>query len=249
VDAAYARGYEQLFHEHWWSRARVVYIERELRRFCPARGFGAILDVGCGNGLLFPVLRRYGEPEGVEPDASLLTESGREHGRIHLTPFDRRFRPGHRYGLILMLDVLEHLPDAEAALSYAAELLAPGGRILVTVPAFRALWTSHDAINHHHVRYSRKSLRRIATAAGLQLSRSAYLFGWLVPVKLAVRLAEAALGPQATTLHRTPPQVINQLLYGVSRAEQAFCGRLLPAGSSLLAWLLPTAPETGSAGS
>jgi 2-polyprenyl-3-methyl-5-hydroxy-6-metoxy-1,4-benzoquinol methylase len=53
---------------------------------------------------------------------------------------------GHR--LILMLDVLEHVAAPERLRRRAGDLLTPGGRILVTTPAFRWLWTRHDDLNH-----------------------------------------------------------------------------------------------------
>jgi SAM-dependent methyltransferase len=234
MDPGYAAGYRDLYRRHWWWRAREFAILREIRRLQPQGGWGRILDVGCGDGLLFDRLQAFGRVEGVEPDQALLDPAGPHRGAIHVGPFDDRFRPAHRFGLILMLDVLEHMAAPEAALRHAVGLLEPGGSVLVTVPAFPQLWTRHDDLNRHICRYTRGSFRALAVRAGLEIARERYLFQWLAPVKLGVRALEA-LGMGSETLPSVPPAAVNRLLEVMSRGEIAIALRLpLPFGSSLL---------------
>jgi SAM-dependent methyltransferase len=242
VDADYAAQYERLYFEHWWWRARERFLDEELRKRSPAGGFGSILDVGCGNGLAFPFLRRFGEPEGIEPDASLVTQTGEARGRIHRAPFDQTFEPGRRYGLVLFLDVLEHLDRPVEALAHAGALLQPeGGAVAVTVPALPALWTSHDTRNHHRRRYTRSLFEEQARQARLVVVASQYWFGWLAALKLLARAVEAVLGPRRQ--HAVPPLWFNATLYRLARLERAVWRRSCPVGSSLFFWL---EPEAGS---
>lgn len=243
MDAGYGARYADLYARHWWWRAREALVLRTIAGLAPAAGFGAILDVGCGDGLLLPRLVPFGEPLGLEADGALVTAAGRARGRIQVAPFDRRFQPGRRFGLITMLDVLEHLDEPVAALAHAAALLRPGGVVLLTVPAFRLLWTGHDEVNHHRTRYTRASLGREARAAGLLVRRQRYFFHWLVAPKLLVKLRErlAAGVPRPAAV---PPPHINRAAELLSRLEQASWGRLpLPFGSSLLAILAPAAGD------
>ena len=232
----YAAAYRDLYERHWWWRAREPMLIREIEGHRPAAGWGSILDVGCGDGLFFDQLVRFGQVWGVESDVTLVPADSRHRGRLHLGPFDSTFKPGRRFGLVLMLDVLEHLPDPVAALRKAADLLEPGGRVLITVPAFQVLWTSHDDLNHHFVRYRRRSLDPVVERAGLRMLSSRYCFQWLFPVKLGVRVLErvgAVSGNPATV----PPEWLNRTLLALTRVEQETIGRLgLPFGSSLLAW-------------
>ena len=147
------------------------------------------------------------------------------------------FEPGRRYALVLMLDVLEHFPDPAVRLKRAVELLAPGGAIVLTVPAFLSLWTSHDELNRHFTRFTRKRLAAAAREAGARIETSQYFFHWMFPVKLAAHLREA-VRPAPPTPPRIPPPWLNGLLYRVSRCEQA-AARLWapPFGNSLLAVL------------
>src|SRR5690606_16997046 len=117
-----------------------------------------ILDIGCGDGLLFDRLTHLGPVEGIEPDAALLDPAGPWRSRIHVKPFDRSFRPERSFARILMLDVLEHLDDARSAIEHVHDLLQPGGKFYCTVPAFRSLWTNHDVLNQHVTRFRRKEL-------------------------------------------------------------------------------------------
>lgn len=235
MDPEYARRYRTLYREHWWWRARRRYLLERLHELRPAGGWSRILDVGCGEGLFFDDLGAFAdEVEGVEPDADLVPDDACRARRIHVRPFDASFRPGRRYGLVLMLDVLEHLDDPDGALRHAARLLEPGGTLLATVPAFRWLWTSHDVINHHRTRYDRPSLRALAARAGVEVDRMEYFFHWTVPAKLLVRAWEAVLRPEPA-YPTVPPGWLNALLFGLSRLEQAALGPLdLPFGSSLM---------------
>ncbi len=234
MDPRYAQLYRDLHERHWWWRARERMILAQLRRLRPAAGFGAVLDVGCGDGLWFERLQEFGAPEGLEPDAAIVSDESRRRFSFHLCPFDESFDPGKRYGLVLLLDVLEHLPDEGAALGLAARLVRPDGKLVLTVPAFRALWTAHDDLNLHRTRYTRGELVRALAAAGFRVRDARYFFHWLVPVKLLVRARERLAGadPQPP---RVPPAPWNRLFYLLSRLEQRLWFLRLPFGSSILA--------------
>ena len=118
---------------------REAAILREVGRLLGPGGSHNILDVGCGDGLLFDKLAPYGHVEGVEVDPLTVSADGPWRQRIHIGPFDESYRPERQFDLILMLDVLEHLPKPAAALQHAASLLSRDGVVLVTVPAFRAV--------------------------------------------------------------------------------------------------------------
>jgi 2-polyprenyl-3-methyl-5-hydroxy-6-metoxy-1,4-benzoquinol methylase len=233
MDPAYALEYRTLHHTHWWWRAREDFLVERIRELSPAGGFGPILDVGCGDGLFFEALSQFGAPEGVESDPSTMSAAAERFGMIHRQPFDDAFHPGRRYGLVLMLDVVEHLADDRACLARGAELLAPGGLLLATVPAFQALWTSHDRWNHHYRRYSRDRFAGLVAATGVEILAARYFFHWPAPVKLLVRLKEW-LARTEPSLPATPAPLINRMLYWLSRLEALTVGRLdLPFGSSL----------------
>jgi trans-aconitate methyltransferase len=234
VDPAYALAYRTLYRTHWWWRARERMVVALLRSYLAERAH-RILDIGCGAGLFFEELEQFGEVEGVEADVTMKTGSQSVDGRIHWGPLES-FRPAHQFSAVLMLDVLEHLPNPAEGLRHAVRVLQPGGVLVVTVPALPMLWTSHDVINQHLVRYTRRTLGSLAAQTGLIPERLQYFFHWLVPAKLVVRLFEQ-MGPHrnAPSLPRTPVFPINDGCYLVSRLEQiCFGAHPFPFGSSLL---------------
>ena len=91
----------------------------------------------------------------------------------------RRFQPDS----CVCLNVLEHIAEDAAALRAMAAILPRGGRIVLLVPAFPALYGPIDRDLGHHRRYRRGSLRRVAETAGLEVKKLHYLnsagfFAW-----------------------------------------------------------------------
>jgi 2-polyprenyl-3-methyl-5-hydroxy-6-metoxy-1,4-benzoquinol methylase len=240
MDAEYGARYAELYRRHWWWRARERVILDALHRHQPRAGWHNILDVGCGDGLLFDELEKLSGAqlvEGVEPAAALVSPDTSRRARIHVQPFDASFDFGRRYSLILMLDVLEHLSDPSAALRHATELLEPDGILLATVPSLMSLWTRHDDHNHHYIRYDKAHFRALVTDAGLCLDECRYFFHWMVAAKLATRLKEALI-PGKPLPPSVPPSALNEGIYALSRLEERVMALLrlrMPFGSSLLA--------------
>lgn len=98
------------------------------------------LDVGCGTGELLRVLVGAGwEAVGTEP-APGIAEVGRAAG-LHVeastaADYIARWRADAEapFGGVVLLNVLEHIPDPAGLLIEVTEALAPGGRLIVRVP-------------------------------------------------------------------------------------------------------------------
>jgi SAM-dependent methyltransferase len=74
-----------------------------------------------------------------------------------------------RFGSILAFEVLEHVQDDRGFLAQAFDLLAPGGRMLVSVPAHQRRFSAWDEMVGHFRRYEREELRARFTEAGFQV--------------------------------------------------------------------------------
>jgi 2-polyprenyl-3-methyl-5-hydroxy-6-metoxy-1,4-benzoquinol methylase len=234
LDPNYGKRYRELYERHWWWRAREEILVDELHRRLPKSASLSILDVGCGDALFFDRLGEFGEVEGIESDPNLVAPDGPNRARITVAPFDASFQPPKNYDLIVMLDVLEHLDAPEQALCRALLLLKHGGIIIVTVPAFRLLWTNHDRLNQHRTRFTKRSFARLARASGMEIMASRYFFMWLSVAKLALRMTEAIL-PAHPRIPSIPSPVVNDFMYRISRIEEKLTRVLpIPIGSSLL---------------
>jgi 2-polyprenyl-3-methyl-5-hydroxy-6-metoxy-1,4-benzoquinol methylase len=231
MDAAYTAAYSRLYREHWWWRSRERILLQKIDQLLAGSPNARILDVGCGAGLFFDALDTYGHVDGIESDAIAVEQSGRWRHRIHLGEF-ATFQATAAYDLILLLDVLEHLQRPDVLLGQCVGRLAPGGAMIVTVPAFDWLWTAHDDLNHHVKRYTAAEMARLVRASGLTVVETGYLFQSLVLPKLLVRAKEAISAGQAE-VPRVPRRLLNLALAAWFRCEYAIAG-WLPFGSSVM---------------
>jgi SAM-dependent methyltransferase len=99
-----------------------------------------------------------------------------------------RFRPDS----VVCVNVLEHIEDDRTALRSMAEILVPGGVIVLLVPAFEALYGPIDRNLGHYRRYRRGALVELARAAGLEIGKLHYVnaagfFGWWVNARVLRR--------------------------------------------------------------
>ncbi len=231
---------------HWWYRGRRRIIRAELDRL-PLPADARVLDAGCGSGRTLQELVDYGQVSGLELNteaAELARERGLGEvviGRLEELPWD-----DSTFDLITCLDVIEHVPDDVAALVELRRVCRPGGWLLVTGPAYQALWSRHDEANHHYRRYSRPRLRSSAAAAGWRIERVSAFNSLLLAPAAAVRLAQRRFGTTdryTSDLDLGPAWLNNVLEWPLAlEAKWLAGGRTLPAGLSLLA-LLRRPPE------
>ena len=92
--------------------------------------------------------------------------------------------------LVTSMDVIEHLDD-DAALADYRRVLRPGGKLLLTVPAYQWLWSDHDVWAAHRRRYSRRTLRAAVEQAGFRPGRVTYFNSFLVPPAAVLRRTPA----------------------------------------------------------
>jgi hypothetical protein len=88
----------------------------------------------------------------------------------------------------LAFNVLEHIDDDVAALASMRSLVAPGGTVVLIVPAFESAMSDFDVAVGHFRRYSRASLSQALGSAGLRPVEIRYvnpmgLIAWYVAVK------------------------------------------------------------------
>lgn len=226
---------------HWWYVARREILHDLVAREVKLPADARILEIGCGTGHNFAMLRRFGRLDAIEVDGAARALASRRLGHaVAAAPLPELggIADG-AYHLIALLDVLEHVDEDEAALASIAAKLAPGGRILVTVPAYRWMWSAHDVAHHHKRRYSRRSLKRVIEAAGLRVHRLGYFNSLLFPLAAAVRIAGRLTGKTESD-DRMPPAPLNRLFRTIFALERHLVGRVpLPAGVSLFALLGP----------
>src|SRR5512141_2802769 len=97
MDPPYARRYRDLAARHWWWRARNDAVRRDVSRLLAGRRDAGVLDIGCGDAVLFRFLSGFGHVEGLEPDPAVVSPDSPWAARIARRPFDASFAPGRRF--------------------------------------------------------------------------------------------------------------------------------------------------------
>ena len=237
-----AEGHDTCFalEDHsFWFRHRNRCIAGVVSRFPPPQGL-PLIDVGGGNGYVAKMLHESGlRTILVEPGASGLYNA-RKRGLpelVQASTDDLEFVP-RSIGAIGLFDVIEHIPDDEAALRALHPILAPGGMIYATVPAHAWLWSSADEHAGHQRRYTRRSLEDLFRNCGYEPVFVSYYF-WPLPAPMLFKrvLLERFSrrrdhADRAQSEHATTSRGIDRLLsWEASRLGR---GRRVPLGASCI---------------
>lgn len=222
---------------HWWFVGRRAIINDLLKRRVIARNAPRILEAGCGTGGNLDLLASFGDVEAFELNDVARELARRKSGRDVKSGSlpDGLEEVAGPFDIIALFDVLEHVEADRESLKSLASRLAPGGKIVLTVPAIPALWSDHDKRHHHHRRYSRRGLRQAIEDAGLNVVYVSYFNFFLLPLAIVQRfLSRYARGP--AKLDAEPPALINNMFAAIFAAERHFLSRTrLPIGLSLCA--------------
>ena len=232
---------------HYWFTARNRIIRASLAEVLGDLRGRAVLDIGCGTGFVLADLERAGMVStGVDmhPDAV-----ARARQRLVGTAVCARASQLDQWGCydaVLLCDVIEHSANDVGLLAEAGRLAKLGGCILVTVPAFRSLWTEIDDMAGHKRRYTARLLHSSLKRAGLAPVFIRYFNILSLPLQFLQRLAARGRSDVASlraVADRVPPAPMNKLLGWMALADLPL-GRLgIPAGGSLIAVAQPASIE------
>jgi len=183
----------QVEQDSFWFGHRNACLGAVVERYPPG---GLFLDIGGGNGYVALALQSIGiEVALLEPGPAGARNAVQRGVRqvVCAALEDVDFQPGSVAGAGLF-DVLEHIPDDAGLLRTVHRLLAPDGRLYLTVPAYQWLWSPEDELAGHCRRYTLDGLRRVVERAGFQVEFATYFFTFLPLPILGARVMPYRLG-------------------------------------------------------
>jgi 2-polyprenyl-3-methyl-5-hydroxy-6-metoxy-1,4-benzoquinol methylase len=228
VDAEYTDQDHQFRESDEYARAKYDITLRWLGN--PANGRFRLLNIGCGAGLFNELAHRAGySVEACEPDPvayASAAESAPDGVTVHRAGlFDAPFVPGAH--VVVMHDVLEHIEDEVAAIEAIRQAVAPGGRVIISVPALQSLFGFHDQRLGHFRRYNHRSLRA-ALEGSFRIERMRYVGLSLIPVTV---LYSRLLRRPYPTGAATDSSLISRVFAVLCRAEARIP---MPIGTSVM---------------
>jgi SAM-dependent methyltransferase len=209
---------------HWYYQSKILplyaYTRKLLKTVMPL----TIVDVGSGSGF-FAISLEKQYPDKISkvylvdinytPEEMTATKGKKIEKVLQI--------PGSiENGLIILMDVLEHLEDDLKMLNeIKASCRGDNNYFFITVPAFTSLWSGHDVYLGHYRRYKIATLSEVLNKAGYHIKSTYYLYGSLFPMVWAARKLSNLKKKEATSNMKPFNPLVNKVLLGLTSAEMA----------------------------
>lgn len=225
--------------EHFWFMSRIDAFLRLCKKHVPLDAPLHCFEIGCGNGL---VRRQLEKKTGWTIDGGDINLKALElntglRGKTYLYNIhDRRPELANAYDVVILFDVLEHIPDTKEFLESCLYHLKPGGYLFLNVPALNRFKSHYDEVVGHIRRYSKSRMAAEFSALDARVTDQRYWALSLVPLLLLRKWFGKKSGSEKEIVENglePPAELFNKLLYLVLKTENT----LLPAppvGASLL---------------
>lgn len=173
---------------HPWELARATVLTRTLLGLTKHKQRLEIADIGAGDCFFASELSRILEKSGIAADIVCIDTGYNDATKTvngkNITKANSISESGdNAYDMLLLLDVAEHVENDCLFLEELNGMMKDSARILVTVPAFQSLFSSHDTYMKHHRRYSRKGLCDLMDGTGYKVEKCHYFFSSLFLIR------------------------------------------------------------------
>ncbi|MFT4519782.1 MAG: hypothetical protein ACI9JM_002179 [Halioglobus sp.] len=236
-DMCYPTGIEH----HWWTVARNKLLANILRQEGgESRPF---LEVGCGRGLVVKSLKDSGlNIRGVELADVRPTEGAQLLVDTNTDACDWATEHGSDITGLLLLDVIEHLPEPEEFLKKLVSSFPNLAVVVITVPTCKELWSNYDDYYGHHRRYSLKMLATLSQ----DLNWTTKSMGYFFRISYFPMLLMSLLGVKRNLSFTAPGKAmrpLHRLVSSLSHIEQSIIPRRIKGTSAYAVYHLNSAKQ------
>lgn len=221
---------------YWWHRAKRELVLSLVKEHFPAPG--RVLEGGIGSSRTLIELQKCGYkvagldimPEAVAHAHARGLDDVQEHNLMEPWPVEPQ-----SLNAVLLLDVIEHISDPIRVLEHATSALAPGGGVIITVPAYQWLYGDWDRELGHYRRYSRYDFKRQVSKAGLTIEKLGFWNSFTLPPAMAIRSYQKCFPKDRPASFPRVSPTTNQLLGWMAAKERQLMKYItVPCGLSLV---------------
>jgi len=216
---------------HWWFAARRSILRRVVDAIAPVHSGArpSVVDIGCGVASTLTAFHPDYACIGYDPSPDAIEFARERHPdfELHVGTAAEAAEVLARVDVVLLNDVIEHVPDDHALLESVVARMKPGANLIVTVPADMRLWSPHDERMGHFRRYDVPMLDRAVGKLPVERLFASHFMSRLYPIVRVVRIFSRmrgrAVGVSGIDLSY-PPKPANAMLTHIFAGE---IGRLL----------------------
>ena len=215
----------------WWINGRASIILDILEKTSDKGS--KIADLGAGIGLISQKIKAAGYYNTTAFDAShkalkILKDKNIKSKKLELPGYDK----SDKSDAVLLLDVVEHIKDDKKTIEEASKMLNRDGVMIVTVPAFKFLWSRKDDQYGHKRRYRKDGLKKLFNKDAFEMIYLSYYNFFLFPLAFVF----AKINKKDDKLNRYNARR-DKILYPIFKFEGKFIRNKIkfPYGVSLLA--------------
>ena len=229
--------------DYWWFKGRRAYLEQVILQYVGQRNNLKICEVGCGSGGNLTMLAHHGIVDAVEME-SYAQQYALSREITNVSKVLVGYLPDNiplvgPYEVVCCFDVIEHVEDDLDAIAALKQLVKPaGGVLVVTVPAYQWMWSSHDVANQHFRRYTIRRVRYLMESVGFKVCYSSYFNTLLFPLAVLSKSLEwinVKKTKKTEWAVKMPRSWINNLLQWIFGLERYWAGKIsIPFGLSIV---------------
>jgi len=230
---------------YWWHLAKQELVIYLIKKYADNRKI-KILDLGCGTGAMLARLKPFGRVYGLD-NSQLAVRLCQKRGLKNVSRHNMEQAPlpfsNKQFDVVLALDVIEHIRYPEKVICEVRRILKQNGFFIITVPAYKFLWSYWDVILGHSTRYNKKSILALLRPNGFHPLFVSYFHTLIFIPSILIRLVKQTIYNKTTKSSREEihsdfiplPKWLNALLLVVAGLERQILTKVpLPLGLSLI---------------